>query len=148
MATKRELCEGEEAGWRVFVATIEDVPAALWEVEGYTPGWSVKDMVAHVGNWQAEAVQVFEQMRVGTYEARRLDVDAMNERFVVASRDLPAPAVRAGFFAARTRFVQEFDRVEPLTRDAQEWFVESGAEHYGEHLPRLLEWIGERAGGP
>ena len=146
MATKRELCRAEDAGWQSFVRALGDVPPGMWEVSGYHPGWSVKDMVAHIGNWQAEAVQVFEQIRVGTYRSERLDVDAMNARFVEANRDQPVNVVRAECFAARTRFVQEFDRLDPTTRDGEEWFVESGSAHYDEHVPRLLEWAGELAG--
>ena len=33
----------------------------------------------------------------------------------------------------------------PFTPDAEEWFVESGAAHYEEHLPRLTEWADELA---
>jgi len=146
MATKRELCQGEEAGWGSFVRALADVPADRWQVAGYNPGWSVKDMVAHIGNWQAEAVQVFEQIRVGTYRPQRLDVDALTARFVAANRDQPVAVVKAECFASRTRFVQEFDRLDAITRDAEEWFVESGAAHYDEHVPRLLEWIEELAG--
>jgi len=32
------------------------------------------------------------------------------------------------------------------TYDAMFWIAKSGPEHYGEHLPRLREWVKELAG--
>src|SRR5437016_12104553 len=89
MPTKRELCMAEDAGWNSFVQALARVPEPLCEEPGYYADWSVKDMVGHVGCWQAEAVQVLEQIRVGTYTKDRLDVDEMNRRFVEALRDQP-----------------------------------------------------------
>ncbi len=146
MPTKRELCDAEEAGWRAFVDALSAIPNDVCEQVGYYPDWSVKDMVAHMGNWQAEAVQIFQQIRVGTYRHERLDIDEMNRRFVEANRDQPVTVVKAECAASRTRFLQEFDRLQIVTPDAEEWFVECGANHYGEHLPRLHEWAAELAG--
>jgi hypothetical protein len=145
MATKRDLCSDEDATWKEFVSAWERVPNDLFEETGYNPGWSAKDMVAHIGSWQAYAVRMFEQIRVGTFAAERLDVDAMNAGFVEAWRDQPAWAAKAECFASRTRFVQEFDRLSEISPDAEEWFLESGAAHYREHLPRLQEWADELA---
>ncbi len=143
MATRRELCEAEEVGWMEFHPLFDAIPVALMEEPGYSDVWSAKDLLAHVGCWQAEAVSVFEQMRTGTYVPRRLDIDAMNEEFVGTSRPLPAAAVLAQAWAARTRMLQEFDLLPDLTAVAEEWFVENGANHYREHVGRLREWVEE-----
>jgi hypothetical protein len=144
--TKRELCEAEDAGWQAFVAALAEVSNERCELTGYYPHWSIRDMVGHIGSWQAEAVQIFEQIRVGTYRPERLDIDEMNRRFVEANRDQPAQVVKAECAASRTRMLQEFDRLEVLTVPAEGWFVECGANHYAEHVPRLLEWAAELAG--
>jgi hypothetical protein len=39
--------------------------------------------------------------------------------------------------------LQEWNALPELTAKAEEWFVESGAEHYGEHAPRLRDWLDE-----
>ena len=148
MATKHELSEAEEAGWLAFVGALDRVAIERCEVSGFEGEWSIKDMVGHIGAWHAEAVQVFEQIRVGTFRAEPLDLDAMNARFVEANRDQPIDVVRAESAASRTRFLQEFDRLEELTPDAEEWFVESGARHYEEHLPALLSWADGPASSP
>lgn len=49
---------------------------------GYFPeGWSVRDMLGHIGAWLVEAGQLLEQIRAGTYVEGELDVDAANARF-------------------------------------------------------------------
>jgi hypothetical protein len=140
MPTKDELCRAEDAAWIALRAVLDTVPARFYEEIGYTEEWSVKDLLAHVGAWQAEAVQVLERIRMGTFVVERLDIDAMNREFVEASRPLPLPAVRAEAAAARTRMLQEFDALAEITADAQEWFVECGAAHYEEHVDRLRAW--------
>jgi hypothetical protein len=41
--------------------------------------------------------------------------------------------------------LEEFNLLPELTPVAEEWFRESGPEHYQEHLPRLREWAKESA---
>jgi hypothetical protein len=147
MQTKRDLCSREEIGWQELVRAWERVPLDLFESPGYHPGWSVKDMVAHVGCWQAYAVQMFERIRAGTYESERLDVDAMNAEFVESMRDQPVWVAKAECFSSRTRFIQEFNALPEVTADAEEWFEECGHAHYDEHTPRLIEWADELAVG-
>jgi hypothetical protein len=141
--TKRDLCTAEEDGWLRLMLAVADVPRDATERAGYYPEWSVKDMLGHIGAWHAEAVQIFEQIRVGTFRPEPIDVDAMNATFVAALRDQPMFVVKAEAAASRTRFVQEFSLLSELTPDAEEWFVESGAAHYQEHMPRLMEWAAE-----
>ena len=139
---KRELADEEDSAWSELWDILRDVDVARSEEPGFTEEWSVKDLTAHLGCWQAEAVQIFEQMRNSTYVRTPIDVDAMNRRFVEACRDLPPSVVRADLWSARSRMLLEWNLLQEVTPDAEEWFVESGAEHYREHLPRLREWVG------
>jgi hypothetical protein len=41
-----------------------------------------------------------------------------------------------------------FNELSEITPIAEEWFVESGPEHYAEHLPRLREWADELRSRP
>jgi hypothetical protein len=143
MPTRRELCVAEEAGWAAFCRGLDAFDRQAAEAPGYSPDWSVKDLMAHVGNWLAETCQIFERIRMGTHRPEPLDVDAMNREFFEANRDLPLGAVRAELVASRNRFLQEFDAIPEGTPLADEWFVESGPEHYAEHLARLLGWASE-----
>jgi len=144
MATKGELCGEEEAAWKPMIELIESLTAPQLEEPGYYPeGWSVKHMMAHIAAWQAETVQILEQIRMDTFRSEPVDVDAMNRRFYESTRDLPLPEVWAELWAARTRMLTEWGRLVEVTRDAEEWFRESGPAHYAEHRPRLEEWITE-----
>jgi Mycothiol maleylpyruvate isomerase N-terminal domain len=141
MDRKRELAAAEDAAWVELWGLMESAGPDRVDEPGYSEDWSLKDLMAHIGCWQAEAVQVLEQVRNGTYSPRQIDVDTMNQGFYEANRDLPVSVVRAEMWSARNRMLQEWGALPEVTPKAEEWFVESGAEHYGEHLPRLREWL-------
>jgi hypothetical protein len=144
VATRAELCQAEDAGWAELTATLRRFTPAQMEEPGYFPeGWSAKDLLAHIACWQAEAGQVLQQMRWGTYTPGSIDVDALNLRFYESNKDLPLSVVRAECWAARTRMLADLGELPELKPEAEEWFVESGAAHYREHLPRLTEWLAE-----
>lgn len=115
---------------------------------GYFPdeGWSVKDMVAHVGTWLAEADVQLERIAARTYVDEPIDVDAMNARFLAAMRDEPWESVWAQAHAARTEMLAAWFALRERSDDADRWVRKAGAEHYGEHLGRLHEWVAEVTG--
>jgi hypothetical protein len=144
MATKRELAAAEDRAFEEFDGLLESLSPARMEEPGYFPeGWSVKDLMAHIGSWQAEAGLVLQQIRNGTYREQDVDVDEYNRRFFEANADLPLPLIRAEYHSARNRMLTEWNALPEITSKAVEWFVESGEEHYAEHLPRLREWAEE-----
>jgi hypothetical protein len=147
--TKRELLAAEDAGWTEIHGVFDSLSDEQMEEPGYyLEGWSAKDLMAHIGSWQAEAVQILQQLRYDTYRKADLDVDAMNQKFYEANKDLPVAMVRAEAWAARTRMLTVFNELSEITPIAEEWFVESGPEHYAEHLPRLREWADELRSRP
>jgi hypothetical protein len=147
MPTKAELRAAEDAGWAELLGLVESLSPEQLQAPGYfAEGWSVKVLIGHIGCWQAEAQCVLEQIRMGTFEDHVIDVDELNSRFFEVTRDLPLPIVRAEAWAARTRMLTEMNLLPEDTPTAEEWFVESGAEHYAEHLPRLREWVAELRG--
>jgi hypothetical protein len=140
----RELVVAEDAGWNELHGLIESLTPEEVERPGYYPeGWSAKDLLAHVGSWLAEAGVVLDRIRAETYQPQEIDVDALNEAFLDAMRDVPLPEVRAQAAAARTRMLQELRGLDRVAPEAAFWIRKSGAEHYGEHLPRLREWVTE-----
>jgi hypothetical protein len=147
MTIKRELLQQEDAGWGEFIGLVESFRPEEIERPGYSAdGWSAKDLVAHIGCWQAEAGQMLERIRNGTYRDDPIDVDAMNKWFYEANKDLPVPVVRAEMWAARTRMLTEWNALPEITPGAVEWFRESGPAHYDEHIGRLREWASEVRG--
>jgi hypothetical protein len=139
-----ELLTAEDAGWDELHALIESLDPTQAEQPGYYPeGWSAKDLLAHIGSWLAEAGVALEQVSVGTYRPEEIDIDAMNQRFIETMKDVPLQTARAQASAARTRMLQAWHELPDLTPDAVFWIQKAGAEHYGQHLPRLREWVAE-----
>jgi hypothetical protein len=142
MDRKRELILEEDTRWAELCEVLESVPRDRLLEPGLTEDWTPKDLMAHLGCWMAEAANMLEQMRFGTYESTKLDLDAINASFYEATRDQSLRDVWAEMEAARTRMFQEWDALTEVTADAEEWFVESGPAHIDEHLPQLRSFLG------
>lgn len=139
-----DLMAAEDAGWDELHALMESLDARQAEQPGYYPeGWSAKDLLAHIGSWLAEAGVALEQISVGSYRPEEIDVDAMNQRFIEALRDVPLQTIRPQAWAARTRMLLAWKALPELTPEAVFWIQKAGAEHYGQHLPRLRDWVVE-----
>jgi catechol 2,3-dioxygenase-like lactoylglutathione lyase family enzyme len=139
-----DLRKAEDEGWHELHALIDSVPSDAVERPGYfEEGWSVKDLLAHIGAWLAQAGVALEQIGAGTYRAEEIDVDALNGRYLETLRTLPFDVVRAQADAARTRMLIASAAVGEPDADADFWIRKAGPDHYAEHLPRLREWVDE-----
>lgn len=139
-----EVLAAEDAGWAELRELIDRLtPEQLVQPGYYREGWSVKDLLAHVGTWLAEAGMMLERVAAGTYRHGELDVDAVNERTRVAMRDIAFPVVTAQASAARTRMRHALVELRGPSADATWWIRKAGPDHYAEHLPRLREWAEE-----
>jgi hypothetical protein len=144
VSSSSELLKAEDAGWNELHALIDTLTPNEAERPGYfEEGWSAKDAIGHVGSWLAAGAAVLERIRGGTYRSEEIDVDAWNERFLEAMKDVPFDDVKGQAFAARARLLQAWAELDELTPDAAYWIVKSGGEHYREHLPRLRDWVSE-----
>jgi hypothetical protein len=54
---------------------------------------------------------------------------------------LDLASVRTELTSARNRMLGEWAQVTDPSGDAEEWFYESGASHYADHLPDLRRWV-------
>jgi len=139
-----ELMRAEDEGWNEFHSLVESLAPEQADRPGYfVEGWSVTDLVGHVGSWLAAAGSVLERIRGGTYRSGEIDVDAWNERFLDAMRGVSFRDARNQANAARARMLQAWRELGGTPEDAAFWIRKSGAEHYAEHLPRLREWTAE-----
>jgi hypothetical protein len=93
----------------------------------------------------AEAGVVLERIRFGTYHPEEIDIDAMNQAFYDALRDIPFAVVRAQGIAARNRMLRAWRSLPEVSPEADRWIGKAGPDQYAEHLPRLREWIKELA---
>jgi hypothetical protein len=135
------LLDAEEAAWHLLVAEVERFTDEEMERPGVTPdGWSVKDVVFHIGAWAADCGLQLERMRMGTWEAPHEDVERQNREWFELSQTMDLKTVKAELAASRTRMVVEFGTLPEVTPAAIEWFEESGPLHYEAHLADLRTW--------
>jgi len=145
MDRRSQLVREEDEGYASLGSLLERLRAQDLAEPGLTPDWSVKDLLAHLGCWMAEAAHVMERMALGTWEETRADVDAKNREFYEACCDLDTRAVKCELWSARAMMLHAWGHLPEITPAAEEWFVESGAAHYREHLPDLERFVRSRA---
>jgi hypothetical protein len=107
------------------------------------PDWSAKDLVAHVGAWLEEAATQLTNIAARSYEPHDVDIDARNADVLAATMDESWDTVWSQATVARAYMLQRWF-AQRVPSDAANWWVrKAGAEHYGEHLPRLRKWVAE-----
>jgi hypothetical protein len=139
-----KLMAEEDRAWAELHTLVNSLPKDKVAAPGYfAEGWSAKDLLAHIGSWLALAGAALERIRFGTYLAEEIDIDAMNERFYEAMKDVPFETVKAQGNAARNRMLQAWRTLPEESPEANAWIRKAGPDHYAEHLPRLREWLKE-----
>src|SRR5436190_2471262 len=140
---RTELMRDEDAAWAQLDPLLHMLGPEQMISPGVTGEWSVKDLMAHLASWWAEANAELERMRFGTFRLERRDIDQVNRRFYEANRDVDLGIVNAELHASRNKALEALWGLSELTPHAEEWFSESGALHYREHLPDLERFVKE-----
>ena len=140
-----EAVEAERSGWYEIADAVRALTPEECLVPGYyrKPGWTVRDLVGHLGTWQAEGAVQLERISAGTYEGHEIDIDALNAAFLAAMADQPWEVAWTQANAGRTRMIQEWSVLARPTEEAAWWIRKSGGDHYAEHRDRLREWVAE-----
>ena len=127
----------ERAGWIEMVTLVRSLSVAECLKPGYyrDPDWTVRDMVAHVGTWLAEAENQLERIKAGTYAGHEIDVDAVNAEMLEAMRDQPWEIAWSQANAARTLMLQDWYALSAPDDEAAWWIRKAGGDHYAQHLP-------------
>ena len=136
------LLADEERGWLELTEVFGDVPPERFDEPGVTDeGWSPKDVMYHVARWAEEAATVLGRIAAGTHRGGDVDTDSLNAEWHEVGRGLDDDVVRIRFSKGRVAMRQAFARLADVTPAAWEWFHESGARHYDEHLPDLQAFL-------
>jgi hypothetical protein len=144
----RDLAGEEELWLRLHAALARLTPEAA-SVPGYfEEGWTAKDAFAHIGTWMAEGAQMLRRIAAGTYREHEIDVDAENERFLAAMRDVDLDTVHVQLYSAHQQLLSAWHQLPKMTEAASFWVRKAGPEHVQEHLPRLEAWVDELAPSP
>jgi hypothetical protein len=137
--------EAERSGWYEVAGLVRSLTPDECIEPGYyrDPDWTVRDVVAHLGTWLAEAEIQFEQINAGTYEGHEVDIDGLNATFLEAMRGQPWQVAWVQANAARTKMVEDWFAIDDPSDEAAWWIRKSGGDHYAEHVDRLREWVDE-----
>ena len=137
--------EAERRGWYEIVDLVRSLTPEECLEPGYQrdPDWTVRDVVAHLGTWLAEAQAQFERMSAGTYGGHDVDIDALNAALLEAMDGQPWVVAWVQANAGRTRMIEEWWLLRDTTDEAAWWIRKSGSGHYAEHVDRLREWRDE-----
>jgi hypothetical protein len=141
--------EDERDGWREYEALGELTDEQLEQpVEG-AHGWSGRDLMAHVLQWQEYSLEAARELAIGENapSMARLDADwqargdALNDDYIAASRTLPIADLRARFNTVAGE-LRGYLTVVPESRwikhpDNQRFFYEETLEHYDDHRGEL-----------
>jgi hypothetical protein len=136
-----DFLQAEKEGWEELEGLVESLSPEQAEISGYLPTWSVKDFLAHLAGWLAEASLALEQIGVGSFTDS--DVNSRNDTFVDANRDQPLSVVLFELKATRRRLLHHLHGLTEMPPAAEASLRKAGPQHYAEHLPRLREWVAE-----
>lgn len=135
----------EREGWYAIEGLVRSLTPAECLVPGYytDPDWTVRDVVAHLGTWLAQAGVELERMTAGTYTGHDIDIDGLNASFLAAMQGQPWEVAWPQASAARTRMLLVWADLPGPDEESAWWIRKAGPEHYHEHLGRLRDWTAE-----
>lgn len=138
-----DLLQAEKTGWDELESLIEGLSPEQADLSGYLPEWSVKDFMAHLAGWLAEAGRVLQLIELGSFTDGDVDVDSRNDTYLEANRDQPLSVVFFELKAARRRLLHYLHSLTEIPPAAWPSLRKGGPQHYAEHLPRLRDWVAE-----
>jgi len=135
--------EGE--GWYELVALVRRLTPEECHEPGYyrDPDWTVRDLVAHIGTWLAEAQIQFERIGAGSYEGHDVDVEALNVALLDGMAGEPWDVAWVQAQSARSWMLEAWHALREPSDEAAWWIRKGAAEHFAEHLDRPREWTDE-----
>jgi hypothetical protein len=129
----------------LFDDLIRRLPADRWTAGEVTPGWTLRDHVAHIADWMdegARAIAVYRDSGVWLSDPEE-GVDAWNERHVAERRGESAHATLARYDAAHARLLDAARAmsVEELrSPDGWSWVYDCHHGHVRKHLAMVGRW--------
>jgi hypothetical protein len=137
--------EAERAGWYELNGLVRSLTPAECLEPGYyrDPDWTVRDLVAHVGTWLAEAHRQLECLRAGTYDGHHVDIDAVNAALLRGMDGQPWEVAWVQAQSARGKMAEGWSALREPSDEATWWIRKSAADHYAQHLDRLREWTAD-----
>jgi hypothetical protein len=137
---KDELLDLEEKAWAAFVSEARRVPEHLRADPGVVPGWSVNDLVFHVGKWAGVAADKLELLRNGESTDDDDDGEELNRAWAARSKSMPYEQAMASATQDRQRAREALTALRAVDHEAESWFKEETIEHYVEHTDEIARF--------
>ncbi len=131
---REELSRAEAEAWTSLERMIDAVPPERRESPELDDGWSLKDVLAHIGYWWNDLAEALEN---GTYADDPEDEDVINARVKARADTLGWDRVRAETDQARARMLTAWRALPELSDLARDWFETATLEHYQEHVGQI-----------
>ncbi len=137
--------ELEETGWTEITGLVARVTEEERSAPGYfvEPDWSIRDLIAHLTAWFAEARLQLLDIAARTYIPHAFDIDARNAATLAGLDGEPWATLWSEATTARRWMLEAWASFREPDEMATQWIRKAGAEHYGEHVPRLRAWVDE-----
>ena len=149
---RHELLIALHAGRERLRAAMVALPDAVMFDE-VDPGWTRKDVIAHLEAWERRVVDLFEALRRGEAPPEPVETEELNARFLAGAKDRSLLDVRQGEEAAWDRLlatVESATKAElfngehfPWTEGDPfvDWVTGNANEHIDEHLEQLVRAV-------
>jgi len=158
---KTELIEALEDGREELLEMIEDLPDETLLEPGVMGDWSIKDILAHLAQWEGQTVTLLFQARRGieqpsTVHFSEETTDAINARWYEQSKSRSLAMVMNDFRAVRKqtiRRINEFSKEELNDPNHFAWLkgvplaeliLSDTVEHEDEHADYIRDWLDQR----
>ena len=136
---------GEAVAAADLDALLRNLPIDRWTAGEVTPGWTVRDHVAHLADWAEEGVRAIEVFRRdGKWLADPDEgIDAWNERMVAGARDETSESTSARYERGRRALreaVGTIDIEALRSPDGWSWAYDCLHGHTRKHAAMLGPW--------
>jgi hypothetical protein len=137
--------ELERIGWAEITRLVETLTEEERRAPGYfvEPDWSVHDLIAHLTAWYAEARTQLLDIAAAAYVPHEFEIAERNAATLTAMRRRRWTTLWSQATTARGWMLEAWYAFGEPNEMATLWIRKAGAEHYGEHLPRLRAWVRE-----
>ena len=152
--TRDELLKRIDDSRADLTAVLAKVPSGRMLEPALSNGWSVKDMLAHLGAWETRAEYLYRSLASGKDpEDTITDFNVFNANTYNANRDKPLAEIQqteqAAFLKLRTvaQTAPEADLFDPARfpwtggGEFASIIAANTFDHYAEHLPDLNTWL-------
>lgn len=157
MTTQRLIDELTAARQELFDALDRVSPASM-TTPGLVGEWSGREVVAHVGYWVGNAVDVIQAVEDGRADEvgeGKPPTDEVNDTVARVARETHLDTVRKREAASADALIERLRRLDPSLLDVRlpdgatlaRGIGEDGAEHYRQHVAELRRALSEGGRG-